>query len=37
MGEKFPSDAYDWFRAALKVHPTSKRMQRLMKQLYGLS
>jgi len=26
---------YDWFRAVLKFHPTSKRMQRLMKKENG--
>lgn len=33
--EKFRNDAYDWLRAVLKFHPTSKRMQRLMKRQYG--
>jgi len=28
---------YDWFRAVLKFHPTSKRMQSLMKEEYGES
>ena len=31
---KFRNDPYDWLRAVLKFHPTSKRMQKLMKQPY---
>ncbi len=30
----FRQDSYDWLRAVLKFHPTSRRMQRLMKQQY---
>jgi len=33
----FRNDSYDWLRAVLKFHPTSIRMQKLMKQPYRTS